>query len=92
MDHERSVRRRGSFSGRKFRAQGVYGGQTGEPTFTVDYAPLEGEPAFPRFQNSGVTGPSIFEAIEKNLGLKLESTKAAVKVMVFERAEKLEEN
>jgi uncharacterized protein (TIGR03435 family) len=40
----------------------------------------------------GLEGASIFTAVQEQLGLKLESTKAPVEILVIERAEKAAEN
>jgi uncharacterized protein (TIGR03435 family) len=37
-------------------------------------------------------GPSLFTAIQEQLGLKLESTKAAVEILVIDHAEKPDSN
>jgi uncharacterized protein (TIGR03435 family) len=57
-------------------------GLTGEFNYVVDYVPLN---------NNGlvdVPGPSIFAAIEEQLGLKLEAARAPVEVLVIDHVEK----
>jgi uncharacterized protein (TIGR03435 family) len=53
---------------------------------TAGAAGAEGHPA------ADMTGPSIFIAVQDQLGLKLESTKGPVEILVIERAEKASEN
>ncbi len=54
--------------------------------WTPDQRPMEGPPA------GDATGPSIFTALQDQLGLKLESTKGPVEILVIERAQKASEN
>ena len=54
--------------------------------------PLADQPGAWRFQDSTVTGPTLFEAIEEKLGLKLEPARAPVEVMIIERVERPTEN
>ncbi len=53
-------------------------GLTGKYDFTLTYAPEMGD----------ITGPSIFTALQEQLGLKLESGKGPVDVVVIDSAEK----
>ena len=46
----------------------------------------------PKPAPSSVSGPSIFTALQEQLGLKLESRKGPVDILVIERAEKPSEN
>jgi uncharacterized protein (TIGR03435 family) len=55
----------------------------GEFTFTMDY---EKDPDAPP-GNLSLVGPSMFTAFQEQLGLKLESTKAPVEVLVIDHAE-----
>lgn len=59
--------------------QGVY-------DFTLDYAPDDSAAA-----DDG-PGPSIFTALQEQLGLKLEPCKGPVEVLVVDRAEKPSQN
>jgi len=54
-------------------------GLTGEYDFTLEWAPAA---------NPGATGPSIFTAVDEQLGLKLESAKSPVAVVVIDRLER----
>ena len=56
-------------------------GISGEFNFDVDYAPLDSNPAT-------TAGATIFTAIQEQLGLKLDSARAPVEVLVIDRAEK----
>lgn len=71
-------------------------GLTGTYDFTLSFAPdpgLGGRSDFPGGPPPGADrpagdGPSIFAALQEQLGLKLESTKAPVDVLVIDRAER----
>jgi uncharacterized protein (TIGR03435 family) len=68
-------------------------GLTGLFDIRVDFAP-EGT-TFPPFQNGAVgvpEAPSIFTAIQQQLGLRLEATKAPVEVLIIDHAEKPDAN
>ncbi len=60
-------------------------GLDGRYNFTLEWA-------YAPSAQSTDAGPSIFDAVEEQLGLKLEAKKAAVDVMVVDRAEKPTEN
>jgi uncharacterized protein (TIGR03435 family) len=62
--------------------------------FTLRWSP-EGQPLGPKDNESApvdASGPTIFTALQEQLGLKLESTKGPVEVLVIERVEKPTEN
>jgi uncharacterized protein (TIGR03435 family) len=72
-------------------------GLTGKYDFTLDWTPDEsqfggrGGQAPPPADNAEVP-PDLYTAIQQQLGLKLESTKAPVDVLVIDRVEKPSEN
>ena len=51
-----------------------------------------GPPPEPAPSSSDASGPSIFTALQEQLGLKLESKKGAVDTLVIEQVEKPSEN
>jgi uncharacterized protein (TIGR03435 family) len=71
--------------------------------FTLQWMPDQGPPAMPMGPEDGKpatdnpappesSGPSLFTAIQEQLGLKLESTKAPVDVLVIDHIERPSEN
>lgn len=72
-------------------------GLTGKYDISVEWAPDESQTAMlppdaPRPAPSDAAGPSIFTALQEQLGLKLESQKGPVEMLVIDRAEKPTEN
>ena len=75
-------------------------GLSGNYDFNLDWNPDEGGSAPPRPQDGAAASaasapdsrPSIFTAVQEQLGLKLESTKAPVDVIVIDHIEKPTEN
>ena len=72
-------------------------GLTGNYDIHMQWTPDETQlallpPDAPKPAPSDETGPSFFTAIQEQLGLKLESQKGPVEVIVIDRAEKLSEN
>ncbi|HEV8612488.1 MAG TPA: M56 and DUF3738 domain-containing protein, partial [Gemmatimonadales bacterium] len=69
-------------------------GLTGNYDYTVKYAPDTAGPAArgalggPETNQADITGPSIFSALQEQLGLKLESARGPVEVIVIDRAER----
>ena len=56
-------------------------GLVGKYSYTVTYTPDDAPPA-------DANAPSIFTAVQEQLGLKLESTKGRVEVIIIDHAEK----
>jgi uncharacterized protein (TIGR03435 family) len=60
--------------------------------WTPDESQVPGPSEMGQVQGMGSGGPSLLSAIQEQLGLKLETTKAPVEVLVIEGAEKPSEN
>jgi len=71
-------------------------GLTGNYDFTLKWAPDQNTPMFNGAGNDSVpsdsSGPSIFTAVQEQLGLKLESQKGPVEMIVIDHVEKPSEN
>ena len=71
-------------------------GDEGRYDLTLKWAPDTGAASIPRATggeaSSADIGPSIFTAIQEQLGLKLEPTKGPVQVLVIDHAEMPSEN
>jgi uncharacterized protein (TIGR03435 family) len=74
-------------------------GLTGNYDFNLEWTPDEGSerrmmraPGSESPAAADAAGPSIFTALQDQLGLKLESTKGPVEILVIERLEKPSEN
>ncbi|HET8546808.1 MAG TPA: TIGR03435 family protein, partial [Bryobacteraceae bacterium] len=77
-------------------------GLNGKYDFTLEWTPESGEPnkggpvgPGEKGEAGGAadpSGPSLFTALQEQLGLKLEPTKAAVEIIIIDRAEKPSEN
>jgi uncharacterized protein (TIGR03435 family) len=70
---------------------------TGNYDFKLEWTPDEGQGTMRAPGGDGpaaadAAGPSIFTAVQDQLGLKLESTKGPVEILVIDRAEKPSEN
>ena len=72
----------------------------GEYDFTLAWTPEHGQggpeslglPPQPPAEPADSNGPSIFSALQEQLGLRLESQKGPVEIIVIERVEKPSEN
>lgn len=67
-------------------------GLNGTYDFVLDYAPEPGTPAIDEPAARELSLPSIFTALQEQLGLKLESTKATVEILVIDHAQRPSEN
>ena len=73
-------------------------GLKGNYDFTLRWTPDQSSPALngpgagPDSSTSSESGPSIFTAIQEQLGLKLESQKGSVEILVIDHVEKPSEN
>ncbi len=70
----------------------------GDYDFKLDWTPDENQPGLMKLPGgeapppSSGDGVSIFAAVQEQLGLKLESTKGPVEILIVDRAEKASEN
>ena len=71
-------------------------GLQGEYDFTLDWASDIGQRKAPgnpeEASTPGADGPSLFTALQEQLGLKLEPEKGPVEILVIDRAERASEN
>jgi uncharacterized protein (TIGR03435 family) len=72
-------------------------GLTGNYDFTLEWTPEPGEmmgpgPVHEAPPPSESTGPSIFTALQEQLGLKLESQRGPVEILIIDRVERPSEN
>jgi uncharacterized protein (TIGR03435 family) len=67
-------------------------GVKGRYDFTMNWTPETHQTSIANGQEDSGTGPSIFTAIQEQLGLKLRSTKDEVKVLVVDHVEAPSEN
>jgi uncharacterized protein (TIGR03435 family) len=68
-------------------------GIAGRYDFTLEYAPEIIEPAVnPNEKTADPNGPSIFTALQEQLGLRLEASKGPVQILVIDHVEKPTEN
>ena len=65
---------------------------TGTYDFSLKFAPVENTAVAAGHDSAETTGPSLFTAIQEQLGLKLESSKGPVEVLVIDAVSKPTEN
>ena len=82
----------GNFLGRTVQDKtGLTGNYDASLTWTPDQMPQR-PPGAPEAPPVDPNGPSIFTAVQEQLGLKLDSQKAQVSVLVIDRVERPKEN
>ncbi|HEY2382682.1 MAG TPA: TIGR03435 family protein [Terriglobia bacterium] len=64
-------------------------GISGEFNYDIQYAPIGSQVGA---ETDGLSGPSLFTAIQEQLGLKVEATRAPVEVLTIDRALRPSEN
>jgi uncharacterized protein (TIGR03435 family) len=67
-------------------------GLKGNYDVTLNFAPIDGQPTLLNGVPQEETRPSIFTALQEQTGLKLESQKASVEVLVIDHVERPSEN
>jgi len=67
-------------------------GLTGEYDYTLQWTPDSGQLPAPGVEAPPPSGPSILTALQEQLGLRLESTKGPVEIIVIDHAERASEN
>jgi uncharacterized protein (TIGR03435 family) len=67
-------------------------GLNGRFDFWIEFAPPPGAPAPNGEAPAEVEGPAFLDALREQLGLKLESTKAPLTVLVIDKVERPSEN
>jgi len=67
-------------------------GLKGNYDVTLNFAPVDGQPTLLNGVPQEETRPSIFTALQEQLGLKLDSQKAPVEVLVIDHVERPSEN
>ena len=67
-------------------------GLTGFHDFQLQWMPDETERSVRAPATASGDGPSLFQAIQEQLGLRLQATKTATRVLVIDKIERSEEN
>jgi uncharacterized protein (TIGR03435 family) len=67
-------------------------GLPGNFAFELEWTPEPGQPLGPNAAPGDLSSPSIFTALQEQLGLKLEPQKGSVEILVIDHVEKPSEN